>query len=69
MIKSKSYDYLIYAYIYSLNRDVSLKIYLNAARWISLAIHPYANLTAVFFTGLEEDMSEEDRDVRQSSEM
>jgi hypothetical protein len=45
----------------------ALRPYLRAARWVPLAINPYANLTAVFFTGLEEDP--EDEDVAESSEM
>jgi hypothetical protein len=45
-----------------------LKPYLSAARWIPLAINPYANLTAVFFTALEEE-SVEDEDLEEPSEM
>jgi hypothetical protein len=45
-----------------------LKPYLNAARWISPAINPFANLTSVFFTAMEE-AEVGDEDVNQSSEM
>jgi hypothetical protein len=45
----------------------ALKPYLRAARWIPLAINPYANLTPVFFTGLEQDGDEED--INETSEM
>ena len=44
-----------------------LKPYLSAAHWIPLAIHPYANLTAVFFTALQEEGHEED--LEEPSEM
>ena len=44
-----------------------LKPYINAGRWISPAINPFANLTSVFFTTMETDVEEED--VNQSSEM
>jgi hypothetical protein len=48
-----------------------LKPYLNAARWIRLAINPYGNLTAVFFTALEEDGVgvDEDLELEEPSEM
>lgn len=48
-------------------RADALKPYLTVARWIPLAINPYANITSVFFTGMEQDA--EDEDVTQSSEM
>lgn len=53
-----------------LRADV-LKPYLSAARWIPLAINPYANLTAVFFTALEEEgiQGHGEEDLEQSSEM
>jgi hypothetical protein len=41
-------------------RAKALKPYLGAARWIPLAINPFANITAVFFTALEEDGADED---------
>jgi hypothetical protein len=48
-----------------------LKPILLAARWISPSIHPYANLTSVFFTGLDQHDAEddEDEDTAQPSEM
>jgi hypothetical protein len=48
-----------------------LKPYLNAARWIPLAINPYGNLTAVFFTALEGDGVgvDEDLELEEPSEM
>lgn len=45
-----------------------LKPYLSAARWIPLAINPYANLTTVFFTALEEE-GIQDEELEQCSEM
>ena len=48
-------------------RADTLKLYLSVSRWIPLAINPYANITAVFFTGMEEDVGDED--VTQSSDM
>ena len=45
-----------------------LKPYLSAARWIPLAINPYSNLMAVFFTALQEEgLTEED--LEEPSEM
>lgn len=44
-----------------------MKPYLAAARWIPLSINPYANLRAVFFSGMEDDA--EDEDMTQPSEM
>jgi hypothetical protein len=45
-----------------------LKPLINAGRWISPAINPFANLTSVFFTAMqEEDIGEED--INQLSEM
>jgi hypothetical protein len=54
-----------------MHRDNALKPYLSAARWIPLAINPYANLTAVFFTALEEEGidSVEDEDLTEPSAM
>ena len=48
-----------------------LKPYLSAACWIPLAINPYANLTAVFFTALQEEgtVAIEDEDLEEPSEM
>jgi hypothetical protein len=54
--------------VLSISRAEALKPYLNAGRWISPAINPFANLTSVFFTALE-DAEVEDEDVNQSSEM
>jgi hypothetical protein len=48
-------------------RADALKLYLAAARWIPLGINPYANLTAVFFSGMDEDA--EDEDLTEPSEM
>ena len=48
-------------------RADTLKPYLSVSWWILLAINPYANITAVFFTGMEEDVGDED--VTQSSDM
>ena len=45
----------------------ALKPYLSAARWIPLAINPYANLMAVFFSGMQQDP--EDEDITEPSEM
>jgi hypothetical protein len=44
---------------------------LNAARWIPLAINPYGNLTAIFFTALEGDGVgvDEDLELEEPSEM
>ena len=50
-----------------LHRSDALKPYISAARWIPLGINLYANLTAVFFTGMEQDP--EDEDITQPSEM
>jgi len=50
-----------------IRRAPALKLYLHAVRWIPLGINLYANLTAVFFTGLDEDA--EDEDVTESSEL
>jgi len=47
----------------------ALKPYRHAARWIPLGINPFANLTAVFFTGLEEEIEVEEEDVTEPSEM
>jgi hypothetical protein len=51
-----------------MHRADALKPYLNAAHWIPLAINPYANLTAVFFTALKEE-DVEDEDLTKPSEM
>jgi hypothetical protein len=59
--------HVLYKYSPFLCRAAALKPYLSAARWIPLGINPYANLTAVFFSGMEQDP--EDEDTRQSSEM
>lgn len=48
-------------------RAKALKPYLSAARWIPLAINPYANLMAVFFSGMQQDP--EDEDITEPSEM
>ena len=48
-------------------RADTLKLYLSVSWWIPLAINPYANITAVFFTGMEDDVGDED--VTQSSDM
>jgi hypothetical protein len=52
-----------------MHRAEVLKPYLNTAHWIPLAINPYANLTAVFFTALEEDGVGVDEDLEEPSEM
>lgn len=51
-----------------IHRAPALKSYLQASRWIPLAIHPYANLTAVFLASLEQDPEEGD-DMPDLSEM
>jgi hypothetical protein len=58
---------MLHRYSLLLCRAKALKPYLSAARWIPLGISLYANLTAVFFTGMEEDP--EDEDIGQPSEM
>ena len=51
-----------------MHRAEVLKPYLSAARWIPLGINPYANLTAVFFTALEEE-GIQGEDLEEPSEM
>jgi hypothetical protein len=58
---------MFYRYSPLIYRSEALKPYLSAARWIPLGINPYANLTAVFFSGMQQDP--EDEEVRQPSEM
>jgi hypothetical protein len=48
-------------------RADALRPYLSAARWIPLGINMYANLTAVFFSGMQQDP--EDEDITEPSEM
>ena len=50
-----------------IRRAPALKLYLHVAHWIPLRINLYANLTTVFFTGLDEDA--EDKDVTEGSEL
>ena len=40
-----------------------------ATRWIPLGINPFANLMAVFFTGLEEEIEVEEEDITEPLEM
>ncbi|KIM43032.1 hypothetical protein M413DRAFT_26238 [Hebeloma cylindrosporum] len=47
----------------------ALKPYRHAARWIPLGINPFANLMAVLFTGLGEEIELEAEDVIEPSEM
>jgi hypothetical protein len=64
--------FFIHRSLYFVSRAKVLKPYLNAGRWISLAINPYANLTSVFFTALEEaevGVDCGDENINQSSEM
>ena len=68
MILSKCLFFLFRILTLHMHRAEVLKPYLNAAHWIALTINPYANLTAVFFTVLEEE-GVEDEDLTESSEM
>jgi hypothetical protein len=71
-LKNNDHKYFIYItrcctpILTSLCRAKALKPYLSAARWIPLGINPYANLTAVFFSGMEQDPED---DVTEPSEM
>ena len=54
--------------MFYMHRAKVLKLYLSAAHWIPLSINPYVNLTAMFFTTLEEE-GVQDEDLEEPSEI
>jgi hypothetical protein len=63
MTPSKFFLKCLFILTLHMHRAEVLKPYLNAARWIPLAIDPYANLMAVFFTALQQDGVGVDEDL------